>query len=146
MSTNTLPEHCELLPSISLYATYELLSCIRGLYCCLFFVLFLFFIFFDIDFLLKLDIHRVLTWWPVTLGLPHFELEKKKRIFVPSTLGKHYGIHWAWTDLGHTRSRFASGIVDLVRACALSLELWQLSSNLMGPQTEIKGIKIWGRK
>lgn len=39
---------------------------------------FIFIFFFDIDFLLKLDIHMVLTWWPVTLGLPHFELEKKR--------------------------------------------------------------------
>lgn len=61
----------------------------------LFFFFFLFLIF-DIDFLPKLDIHMVLIWWPATLGLPAFSFIsswKKKRIFVPSPLGKHYGIH-----------------------------------------------------
>ena len=36
---------------------------------------------------------------------------------------------------------FASGIADLVGACAPSLELGKLSSNLMGPQMEIREIK-----
>lgn len=37
---------------------------------------------------------------------------------------------------------FASERGDLVRACTLSLELWQFPHNLMGPQTEIVGMKF----
>lgn len=51
------------------------------------------------------------------------------------------GLTWSLGNI-----TFASGMANLVRSCALSLELGQLSSNLMAPQIEIRKTKFWSRK